>query len=141
MNDCDTTSSRSCLINYKLTTPIWDRNHLLEAYAGLPEFLRSIQVEFVDICPGWGWRLPIDDLWKDQEFAVEELAVYLETAEATGTGWLGDSDLIVVSKDPAIEVVFHHESYVFCHFADEDSMIAFREYFVARGLAFAVAQK
>ena len=84
------------------------REQMLAEVSELCAKLVLAGVERVSVSFGWDSNLPIDEMWKDTEVSVVELAKYLAEAEGAGTIEIGKADVFLKSEE--LEFTLCHES-------------------------------
>jgi hypothetical protein len=69
---------------------------------------------------GWGATLPTEQLWHQVEVAPKDIPALIRESEAKGVIRLGTSDLIIRSKERAINFTICHDSDIHFVSSDED---------------------
>ncbi len=61
---------------------------------------------------GWGWNLPLNQLWIDKLVAVDAIEEFVKQLDTDGFGKLGSGDLFITILNPETRIELTHESFL-----------------------------
>jgi hypothetical protein len=85
--------------------------------------LRQSNLDHASVCFGWASNLPIDEMWKEQNVALADIAVFIADAEISGIVKVGESD---------ISIAIPEFTFTLCHEGDvhvEGTSVLVQEFF------------
>lgn len=68
---------------------------MLAELGAVCDALNALGVAEASVSFGWDSNLPIDQMWKGQRVAVQDIANFIATSGSNGISWIGRSDVFV----------------------------------------------
>ena len=105
----------------EITSGILTEEQFLKEIEEMPELLSQLGINYVLISFGYGCNEDLEDLWKERQISVDDIADFLQQNIDSGLFTPTTGDLFIKSNEHGTEILFCHESDIHFKTSNENA--------------------